>query len=227
MGGVLSGAGRFLASYDQKGLGTLNDRTRELAWFAKQSYSRNPPTTHPTQLGMFTLVNNNPTVKVYKNDSIKLIVISIRGTQISDDYSDIEADIRIALGSEEQSSRFMDADRIVNDVIRQFPGYKIILTGHSLGGGLVYRLADKYKSLTGEVFNPAVNVKTLMDEAGTSRRIRSHIIHGDPVSGVIGRPLRNAQVYSPGYDEERGRIERMPILDRLKYLHALDRFPRK
>lgn len=214
--------GRFFSSYDQKGLATIQPKTRLLAWFAKQTYNRNPPKEYKS----FTRIVNNPTVKAYKSDRDKTIIIAVRGTQVTDNYDDIDADIQVALGSEEQTKRFAMADNIVATMLRRFPDYKIMLTGHSLGGGIVYRLADKYKQLTGEVFNPAVNIKTIRDTAGTSSRVRTHIIHGDPVSGIVGRPLANTQVYSPAYGEERKKIEAMHPILRLQYLHALDRFPR-
>lgn len=222
MGGILSSVGRFFASYDQKGLATIRNETRELAWFAKQTYSRDPPKEH---LG-FVLRINNRTVKVYVNDELKIVVFAVRGTQITDNYDDIETDLKLAIGSEEQTERFKVADGILRFVLRRYPDYKILLTGHSLGGGIVYRLADRHKTLTGEVFNPAVNLTTLRDQGGTSSRVRAHIIHGDPVAGIVGRPLRNAQVYSPAYGADREKILRMPLTKRLQYLHALDRFPR-
>ena len=220
MGNIASGIGRFFSSYDQKGLATLPQKSRKLAWFSKVAYNRNPPMEHAG----FKRILNNPSVKGYVNDTTKELVIAIRGTEKTD-LRDIQTNIKVAIDSELQTDRFKTADFWVRKLMDKYGGYKLILTGHSLGGGIVYRLADKYKNATGEVFNPAVNLTTLRDADGTSSRIKAHIIHGDPVAGVMGRPLKNTQVYSPAYGKEREQIRAMPIEKRLLYLHELNRFP--
>jgi len=218
MGNVFSGVGRFFKSYDQKGLNTINIRTRELAWFASSAYNRSPEPEHRG----FILQMNAPTVKVWVSEERREVVVAIRGTQTPED---VKTDIKLAIERENETTRYNIARNIVLAVLRRYKGYKVVLTGHSLGGGLVYRIADEFPHLTGEVFNPAVNMKTIRNETNTSTRIRTHVIDGEPVAGILGRPLRNTQVYSPAYGEEREKIMAKPFQERMLYLHALKRFP--
>lgn len=224
MGTTASRIGSFFNSFDQRGLNTLPRNSRILAWFSDKAYSKQPPPTHQGYL----LIENLPTIKVWRNDETKTIVIAVRGTDFdaeANDYDDLKTDLQLVMNGEEQTQRFKTAELITRKTISRFPGYKIVITGHSLGGGIAYRLADKYKKLTGEVFNPAVNTRTLRDVNNTTRRIKTHIIDGDPVSGILGRPLPNTQVYTPAYGEEAIKLKKKPIHERMIYLHNVSTFP--
>ncbi|WP_244072036.1 lipase [Nitrosomonas sp. PY1] len=76
---------------------------------------------------------------VYENQNTnpKEIALVFRGTEpcCSLDYvRDITADAAIATGT--VSDQFKDAFNFARDVINRYPGAKIIVAGHSLGGGL-------------------------------------------------------------------------------------------
>jgi len=214
---------RFFTSYDQKGLATMKPFSRLLSWFSKTAYEINPPKEHAG----YVLINNHNTIKAWKNEVDKKIIFALRGTEVKDTKrDDIGSDLDFAMGSEDQNARFKIAYTIVELIMKRNPGYQFIVTGHSLGGGIAYRLGDRFKNITGEVFNPAINVRTLRDSDGTTRRIKANIIHGDPVAGYLGRPLPNAQIYSPAYGKERDELLKKPLQERLLYLHKMDRFPR-
>lgn len=218
MGNLASSTRRFFSSFDQRGLNTIPNNTRELAWFAQSTYQSRPPTEHRG----YELDFNLRTVKVWVNDDTKQIVFAVRGTQ---GETDIKTDIKLAISKETETQRYKVARNALLQVLKEYPDYKIVLTGHSLGGGIVYRLADEFQGLTGEVFNPAVNLTTIHNKQHTSRRVKTHIIDGDPVAGIAGRPLDNTQVYTPAYGTEREQIMKMPTEQRLRHLHAIKRFP--
>ncbi|MEI8369106.1 MAG: Mbeg1-like protein [Planctomycetia bacterium] len=66
------------------------------------------------------------------------------------------------------------------------PNQRLILTGHSLGGGLA-SYAALHNGLEAIVFNPASVHSSVADNARA--KIRSHLVFGDPLS--LGRTLTN------------------------------------
>jgi len=230
MGNTLNIIGRFFKSFAQRSLTSIPGLTRIYAWFSFEAYNPSPPPLHAG----FTLEQNLADIKIWKNDSSKKIIFAIRGTddriflrKADADYTDLKTDIKLIMNSEQETERFLRAERAIVVYLRDYPGYKFIITGHSLGGSLAYRLADKYKSLTGEVFNPGVNTDAIRNTQSVSSRIRTHIIDGDPVSGILGRLLSNTIIYTPFYDiKQREQFQKLPIKEQLYKLHSMEMFPR-
>jgi hypothetical protein len=233
MGNVVPAIKRFFSSYAQRSLTSIPTNVQIMAWFAYEAYNPNPPTNHDG----FNLKTNQPDIKVWVNPMRKIVLFAIRGTDENivklsrgADYSDLITDLKLIANSEQQTARYTRANNLVRSFITSslYRGYKFLATGHSLGGAIVYRLADVYPtSLSGHVFNPGVNRDAIRNTGSVSRRIQTHIIAGDPVSGLLGRALANTIVYTPFYDEvERERFNRLPIQQQLMKLHSMDLFPR-
>lgn len=74
----------------------------------------------------------------YKNGTI---VISIRGTEISD-IKDISNDKNMSL-SKTLPAQYFDAQKFYEKIKKDFPDKRIVFTGHSLGGSLAQLMANK------------------------------------------------------------------------------------
>ena len=71
--------------------------------------------------------------KVFVNEKNKSVVVGFRGTK---NLKDVKDDINIVLGTESKSKRWKKARKLVEKVNEQYKGYKVYVTGHSLGGSL-------------------------------------------------------------------------------------------
>ena len=230
MGNILNVIGRFFRSFSQRSLTSIPGLTRIYAWFAFEAYNPSPPSSHAG----YTLIQNLPDIKVWRNDFAKKILFAVRGTddriflrKADADYSDLKTDMKLIMNSEQETDRYLRADQLVRTYLREYPGYRFCVVGHSLGGSIAYRLADKYRNLTGGVFNPGVNLDAIRNTQSVASRIKTHIIDGDPVSGILGRTLANTIVYTPFYEPaQREAFQRLPIKEQLYKLHSLEIFPR-
>ena len=110
--------------------------------------------------------------------------LAFRGTEPKD-FRDIMTDGRQGVGlSDSQYQQAVDLARGVKAALG--PGDRLILTGHSLGGGLASYAAIRL-GLEAIVFNPASVHASVADDVRA--RIRSHVVFGDPLSA--GRTLTN------------------------------------
>ena len=110
--------------------------------------------------------------------------LAFRGTERKD-FRDIVTDGRQGVGlSDSQYQQARGLAESVRDALR--PGDRLILTGHSLGGGLA-SYAALGLGLEAIVFNPASVHASVADDVRA--RIRSHVVFGDPLSA--GRTLTN------------------------------------
>ncbi|WP_297324888.1 lipase [Nitrosomonas sp.] len=88
--------------------------------------------------------NSGMDAGVYKNRDTDELVLAFRGTETCDfpcslketeDVArDVLADTAIGIGT--VSDQFKDAFNFAQDIVNRYPGSKITVTGHSLGGGL-------------------------------------------------------------------------------------------
>ena len=90
-------------------------------------------------------------IAVYQLRDMNEIVIAIRGTLIKD-VNDWVSDAHIYDNTLFRDRTFQDVERIVLSIIDQLKGYRIVLTGHSLGGSTVVSLLNKYHELISEVY---------------------------------------------------------------------------
>lgn len=82
----------------------------------------------------------------------KRIVVAFRGTRLTtggDIYTDVMGFIGV------QTAYYRWAANVVEQVVKRHPGVPVILTGHSLGGGLAVYAVMRNPGVTAMVFNPA------------------------------------------------------------------------
>jgi len=82
---------------------------------------------------------------LYVNNLKKEIVLSIRGTQ---NFSDIVTDVSVWENELDKTSHYKTIEDKLISVINEKKqlGYRLVLTGHSLGGSLILDLAKKFIS---------------------------------------------------------------------------------
>jgi hypothetical protein len=142
-------------------------------------------------VGPFKLFFSTPTLKFYKDDNAKLIVVSIRGTQLSD-KNDLYADLLAFQGKLRTSERYQKDKQTIEKVQQQYPKteYRYIGVGHSLGGAILdLFLRDGY-ILNGMSYNPLVEPREL---GGNPKHYR--IYHkDDPLYKLFGNMIPNVEV---------------------------------
>lgn len=122
-----------------------------------------------------TMVDDRGELTAYRSDSKKKIYIAHRGTK---SMRDVGADVAVALGVEGMHPRFKRAKREVVKLARENPGYRIVSTGHSLGGSL----AESSGRDVGTVitFNKGAGLGSLFRSRGI--RQKDYVNVYDPVS---------------------------------------------
>ena len=110
-----------------------------------------------------------------------MLVISIRGT-VPTNYQDLVSDIGIlSADTAFNTTRLSAHKKIIDEIIDKYPGYKLILSGHSLGGYLAEQLAETYPDAQGVVFNPGTSLSKSNLSTPQSNVI-GYRTRGDPVS---------------------------------------------
>lgn len=161
--------------------------TQTLYQMANSSYK-------PTEMfkaNDWQLIQNDQYMASYKNTTLKVIIIAIRGTDPKDSQ-DIAADVGIALGTLKNSFRYkrdlaniIRLQKIFNPLEWWFAG-----VGHSLGGALLDEFIKLGLLKEGVSFNPAVS-KSDYNTPTTNRRI---YLSSDPLYNLIGRFTVNHEV---------------------------------
>lgn len=134
---------------------------------------------HPSLgLDKWQVVKSNSDMYAVRNPETKEVVISYRGTNPKN-VRDLGNDLAIATGF--GSPRGKAATQFAQDVMKQNPGYKVTVTGHSLGGTIAEQVATNLKGqgVNGVTFNPGsspFNSPTKQDN------IKSYHIQGDTIS---------------------------------------------
>lgn len=98
-------------------------------------------------------------IDVWYSPSKRETVIAFRGTS---NARDMLPDMAIFLGTETTSPRFMKAVQKYLQVKNKYKWYKIVTTGHSLGGALAIFVARRYRRVKAYVFNPGAGLGSLL-----------------------------------------------------------------
>jgi hypothetical protein len=133
---------------------------------------------------------SNDNLATYVDKPSKKIVVSIRGT-VPTNLMDIVSDIGIISADKSfNATRLSNHKKMIGDVLQKYPGYKLILSGHSLGAYLVEQLAADYPDAHGIVFNPGTSLSKTNLSTPQSNVI-GYRTRGDPVSaGYTNIPMK-------------------------------------
>lgn len=146
-----------------------------------------------------TKFSNNNTAIYYNSENV---IIGFRGTANIDD---LKTDVSVLKGTTD-NARFKQAVDTYNIIKDNYPKYKILATGQSLGGSLALYLNSLY-NIKVDVFNAGVGLGFLKSNPNRSNA-NIYVIKGDPISALAGLSnLGNLKVYNP-IDPNAGLIER-------------------
>ena len=126
------------------------------ALFASNAYSSNPQFEIPHWERLRELDVNTwrgMEVGVYKSEVRKEIVIAFSGTNRYSVRDWIFGNFNIFW-----SGQYYEAEEIIDEIINRFNNYKIIVTGHSLGGGLSLHTSLYRNNIDAYVFNTSPRV---------------------------------------------------------------------
>ena len=164
----------------------MSSQMKKYAKFAESAYSMiNDGTTTRDQRKSATkdtlppdwdlLSGSTSKRSVFINEKEKEIVIAHRGTNVKD-ARDIKADLTIAAGTALSSARFQKAiSQDAKTKAKYKPlGYKIVITGHSLGGMLAYESGKANK------------LKTYTYNAAATPSVLGTVVSTDKIKKVLG-----------------------------------------
>lgn len=205
---------------------SARDETKEeqmYADFARESFKHPGNRRDGTDIGHPGYVNFNVSqlecqdglpqqvFALWKRDQNKEIIFALRGTPLSINWhsKEIWHDKEIAEGKFTQSDRAKRALRTLRAIQRQFPGYTISMTGHSLGGTTVLLLLaqDAHNNIIEQetnqpasaidvayVYNPykghyteilvSHGMEPFYELAFTDRRVHGVFVFGDMLSAA-------------------------------------------
>jgi hypothetical protein len=169
-----------------KGAGAQPARNA-LHQMAKASYEKNPP----REIAGFILDQSYPTLKFYKDEASKTIIVAIRGTNATD-TEDLKADASIAINGLENSRRFKkDLDILRSYQYNNSPNkYDYYGVGHSLGGAVMDGFLDMNLLKSGISYNPALQPKNF----GKNNRDQRIYADDDLLYKTLGHNDPNAEV---------------------------------
>lgn len=125
-----------------------------------------------------------------RNDTTREAVYAFRGTDIKN-KADLATDVALAAGYQGVTSRFRNATKYTRAARADLPGYKLTLTGHSLGSSSAAYAHGRIKDTDYVGFSPHVPTKQIgtefargiMDRVKPSRqRSVTYSVIGDPVA---------------------------------------------
>lgn len=169
---------------------------RDMRSFAEAAY------TAPKLVGDYALVPglSSSEVLVYVDPATKQAVVTVRGTA---NKSDAATDVAVAAGQLHRTPRFKRTTMQVDQAIAQLGGYKVHLTGHSLGGSLVNEYSKKHTATRSVGFNTGYSIPQVRsygrgteDRSYTEYLNRADIVSSGATQGRYAK--KYTQYYSNG-----------------------------
>jgi hypothetical protein len=142
----------------------------------------------------FELVYATPTVDAWVNEPRKTIVVSVRGTDITD-KQDIVADASLVANALTRTPRYQkDKASILQVFGRYDPSqYEYYLVGHSLGGAIMNQLMREFPQfLFGQEYNPAFQPYDLISQQ--RGKVFRNYTDQDPLYQLGGRLFADKKV---------------------------------
>ena len=136
---------------------------------AVQSYTQNP---NP-QLQDFVLRIESPTIDAYVNEKTKQVLITIRGTNITD-ATDLKAEASLPFNNLRNTKRFEIDKRVMEVVLQRFPQtiYTYHMSAHSLGVAILNEFKRMYPFVRQSVaYNGAFQPKDLRNQDPYIKRL--------------------------------------------------------
>lgn len=113
----------------------------------------------------------------YKHKHSNRVVMAFRGTNPSN-WRDTSTDLLMGFEFHQHSSRFKNASRDTDRLIRKFGKENVSVTGHSLGGSQALYVSHKF-GVEAEVYNPFVS---RFQRGKTYKHATIHHTKGDWIS---------------------------------------------
>lgn len=161
---------------------------------AAQSYLSKPQAT----IGAYNLEYKSDTIHAYVDENDKRIVISVRGTNVTD-ARDLRADASLPVNQLKSSDRYQYDEAQLQTFFEQYnpQDYSVYLTGHSLGGAIVNQLKRDFPAIKEAVtYNSALQPIDIIKQ--DNKNIQRHYTSTDPLYNYGGGKLmRGATVSEP------------------------------
>jgi len=128
---------------------------------------------------------SNDNEKVFVNNKAKKLLYTIAGTH---NLADVGTDIYLGAGKLQNTNRYKEAEKVLNQAKDKYKNYKVKTTGHSLGASISQALSSK------------ANKTTTLDAGytiGQKTRGKSYRTQGDVVS-LLGANAKNQNTIKQG-----------------------------
>lgn len=115
---------------------------------------------------VYDMVDSDEHQAVLLDNSKKIVYISVRGTELGLGYKrafeDLIQDSLVSLRLTLNSRRFNHIEKVLLRIMKKYPRYKIVLSGHSLGSSISSELSKKY-NIESHNFSTGSGRRSLMD----------------------------------------------------------------